>query len=341
MKKTDGRALPHAVREEIRKRAVAQVMAGESPEAVIEALGFHRSCIYEWLEKYRRGGEKGLETKPIKGRPPLLPDKYADALRDLIKTNPLQLNFHDALWTREMIQDLLERHFKVSVSIRTVGNILKRFGITVQRPRLKAYEQDEEAVRLWLDEQWPAIRREAKQANAVVYFGDESSIRSDYHKGTTWGIRGETPVVEKTGRRFSVNMISAISPRGHLRFMVTEQRLNASTFKEFLRRLLHGAERPIFLIVDGHPVHRSKAVCTFVENTQGKLRLFYLPPYSPQLNADELVWNHVKSHHLGRTVIKTKEQLRCMARSVLRSLQRNTELLQRFFQEQHVRYVLT
>jgi hypothetical protein len=123
------------------------------------------------------------------------------------------------------------------VSVHSVSNILQRLGITVQRPRLKAYEQDPQAVKQWLEETWPAIQREAKAAKAVMYFGDESSIRSDYHRGTTWGIRGQTPVVQKTGRRFSVNLISALSPRGELRFMVTEQRLTTAVFIDFLKRL--------------------------------------------------------------------------------------------------------
>jgi len=315
-------------------------LGGESPEEVIAALGFHRSRIYQWLSQYRAGGEKALETRTICGRPRKFPERYADALRELIKSDPRQLDFHDALWTREMIRELIASEFGVEVSVRSVSNILQRLGITVQRPRLKAYEQDPQAVKQWLEETWPAIQREAKAAKAVMYFGDESSIRSDYHRGTTWGIRGQTPVVKKTGRRFSVNLISALSPRGELRFMVTEQRLTTPVFIEFLKRLLHGAERPVFLVVDGHPVHRSKRVREFVEATEGRLKLFFLPAYSPELNPDELVWNHVKSHKIGRTVVETKEQLTALARSVLRSLQKQAKLIQRFFHEVNVRYVL-
>ena len=341
MKKRDGRALSHAVREEIRKRAVERVLLGESPEEVIAALGFHRSRIYEWLAQYRRGGEKALQTKPIAGRPRKFPERYAERLRALIKRDPRQLDFHDALWTREMIRELIASEFGVKVSVRSLSNILQRLGITVQRPRLKAYEQDPEAVKQWLQETWPEIQREAKAARAVVYFGDESSIRSDYHRGTTWGVRGQTPVVEKTGRRFSVNLISALSPRGELRFMVTEQRLTTALFLGFLKRLLHGAERPVFLVLDNHPVHRSKRVREFVAATAGRLKLFFLPAYSPELNPDELVWNHVKSHKIGRTVVDTKDQLKTLARSVLWSLQKQAQLIQRFFQQPNVHYIIS
>jgi hypothetical protein len=179
-----------------------------------------------------------------------------------------------------MIRELLRRQFRVKVSERTVSNNPKPWDITVQRPRLKAVEQDPEVVQCWLNEEWPKIRAQAKAANAVVYFGDESNLRSDAHRGTTWGMKGETLVVPKTGRRFSMNLISAVSPLGELRFMFTEGRVNADTVITFLGRLLVNAHRPIYLVVDGHPVHRSKKVRDFVTAQQGRLELFFLPPYA-------------------------------------------------------------
>lgn len=164
-----------------------------------------------------------------------------------------------------MIRELLRRHFKAKVSERTVGNILKRPDITVQRPRLKAVEQDPEIVQSWLNDGWPVSRAAAKADNVVIVFGYESNRRSDAHRGTTWSVKGETPVVPKTGRRFSLNLISAVSPLGELRFMVTDQRVNAATFIDFLPRLLVNAERPIYLVLDGHPAHRSKKLRDFVE----------------------------------------------------------------------------
>jgi transposase len=341
MEKKDGRALPHAVREQIRKRAVSRVLDGESPEVVIESLGFHRSRIYDWLNQYRQRGEAGLETRPIPGRPKKFDDAlWADELRELIRSDPRQLDFHDALWTRAMIRELLRRHFKAKVSERTVGNILKRLDITVQRPRLKAVEQDPEIVQRWLNENWPAIRAAAKADNAVIFFGDESNLRSDAHRGTTWGVKGETPVVPKTGRRFSLNLISAVSPLGELRFMVTDQRVNASVFIDFLRRLLVNAERPIYLVLDGHPVHRSKKVRDFVARQDGRLKLFFLPPYSPELNPDELVWNVVKGQVSGKTVVEDKQTLHRLVRSALIRLQRSTDKLRKLFHEPNVTYIL-
>lgn len=308
---------------------------------MIASLGFHRSSIYDWLQQYRRRGEAGLATRPIPGGPRKFDDAlWAEDLRELVRSEPRQLDFHDALWTRGMIRELLRRQFRVKVSERTVSNILKRLDITVQRPRLRAVEQDPEVVQSWLNEEWPKIRAQAKVANAVVYFGDESNLRSDAHRGTTWGVKGETPVVPKTGRRFSRNLISAVSPLGELRFMVTEERVNADTFIPFLRRLLVNAQRPIYLVADGHPVHRSKKVREFVTAQQGRLELFFLPPDSPVLNPDELVWNVVRGGVSGSTVVESKDTLRRLVRGALMHLQRSTDKLKRLFYEAHVAYIL-
>ena len=192
-----------------------------------------------------------------------------------------------------MIRELLRLQFRVKVSKRTVSNILKRLGINLQRPRLKAVDQDPETVQSWLNEEWPKIRSQATAVNAVLYSGDKSNLRTDAHRRTTGGVRGETPVVPKTRRCFSLNLISAVSPLGELRLMVTEARVNEDRFVTFLRRLLVNAQRPIYLVVDGHPVHHSKKVRVFVTALQGRLGLFFLPAYSPDLNPDEPVWNVV------------------------------------------------
>jgi len=178
----------------------------------------------------------------------------------------------------------------------------------------------------------------AKRAGAQIFFADEAGIRSGAHAGTTWAPKGETPVVPATGARFSLNLMPAISPRGELRFMVVDGKVDAQRFIDFLCRLMRGVEHPIFLIVDGHPSHRARKTLDFVKSTQGRLRLFFLPPYSPDLNADELVWNHLKTHGLGRRVVRTRDELKAFAISHLRAMQRMPHMLRAFFHEAHVRY---
>jgi transposase len=154
-----------------------------------------------------------------------------------------------------------------------------------------------------LRKEYPKIKRAAKKRGATVYWGDESSIRSDYHSGTTWAPKGKTPVITTTGARFSVNMLSAISGTGHMRFMVTGKTCTIPVFIYFLKRLIFKWEKPVFLIVDGHPVRKSKKVKAYVESTKGKLKLFYLPSYSPELNPDETVWSYVKHHVVGKKIV--------------------------------------
>jgi transposase len=202
----------------------------------------------------------------------------------------------------------------------------------------RAYQQYAEAVERWRKEDYPQIRKLAKRAGATIYFEDELAVRSDYHSGMTWAAVGKTPVVKATGARFRVNLISAISAQGALRFMVTDKRLTAAVFIEFLKRLLHGAEAPIFLILDGHPVHRSTKVKKFVASTDGMLCLFFLPSYSPELNPDEMVWNHLKRHGIGKTAVTGPDNLKRKVIAHLRSLQMLPELVRSFFRERHVLY---
>jgi transposase len=193
-------------------------------------------------------------------------------------------------------------------------------------------------VEQWVKSEYPKIRAQANRKRAEIFFADESGIRSDFHAGTTWAPIGQTPVVKQTGQRFSLNMISAVSPKGQLRFMVTPKRIGASVFVEFLKRLMHGWEKSIFLIVDGHPTHRARLVKTFLETMKGKLKLFYLPSYSPELNPDEYVWNDVKNNAVGRSIITNTKSLRSAVTSRLRYLQTNPRHIRTFFQSDTTRY---
>ena len=341
MKKRDGRALDHSTLEDIRIQAVQRVEAGESPEDVVRILGFSRTVIYDWLAKYREGGLDALRAKPIAGRPPRLDGKQLRWLYKAITTkSPLQYRFEFALWTRGMVRDLIRDQFGVRLSDVSVGRLLKKLGLTPQKPLRRAYEQDAELVKTWLAEEFPKIQALAKKARATLYFSDEAGVRSDFHSGTTWAPKGQTPIVAATGQRYGMNIISAISPRGDMRFMTVEGRMNAGKFIEFLKRLLHNAERPVFLIVDGHPSHRARKVFEFVRKTKGKLRLFFLPPYSPELNPDELVWNHLKNHGVGKRVVKSRDELKRVVIGHLRFLQKTPDLIQAFFREPHVRYAI-
>lgn len=340
MRENDGRKLDHKTLEVLRMRAVEQVGAGAHPEDVAETLGLHRKTVYGWLAKYREGGKGALLAKPVPGRPPKLAGAQLSRLYALIVgTDPRQMQFEFALWTREMVREVIRREFEVALSVVSVGRLLRKLGLSPQRPLHRAYQQNPAAVERWKREQYPAIRAAAEEEGGTVYFADEAGIRSDYHAGTTWSPVGQTPVVKNTGARFAVNMISAVSAKGALRFAVYEGNTNAQVFINFCQRLLHDAPGPVYLIVDGHPAHRATAAKKFAASTGGSLKLIFLPGYSPELNPDEWVWKNVKHDRIGKTGVTSKDDLKSKAIGALRRLQKRPRLVRAFFADPHLRYI--
>ena len=340
MRTNDARRLDHATLEAMRERAVRSVHDGESPEIVARIIGISRSTIYGWLAQYRRGGWSALKAKPLFGRPPKLDGKKLKWVYDTVtQKNPMQLKFAFALWTREMVARLIKVKFNISLSPVSVGRLLAQLGITCQRPLHRALERDEALVRQWLKQDYPRIRALAQREKADIYFGDAAHMRSDHHAGRTWGKKGETPVVLSTGARYRMSLISAVTSRGHMRFMIKETGgVNAEVFIEFLRRLMIGSKNRIFIIVDRGPAHVAKKTKAFVASLGGRLRLFYLPPYSPDKNPDELVWKHLKADTVGRTSITSFDDFKDKVRSSMLSLQRSPAKIRAFFQKLSLQY---
>jgi transposase len=340
MKKNDARKLDHATLEAMRERAVRQIQEGENPEVIARVLGLNRSTVYGWLARYRRGGWGALKARPISGRPPKLGAKELRWIYTTVtRKNPLQLKFAFALWTREMVGELIAKKFGVKLAANSVGRLLAQLGITCQKPLHRAREQDEALVQQWLRREYPKIKKMAKKQGAEIYFGDAAPIRSDHHAGRTWGKRGETPIVATTGARYGMSLISAITSKGHMRFMIKGKGgVNAAVFIEFLRRLIVGASGPIFLIVDRGPAHIAKKTRRFVDALGGKLQLFYLPPYSPDRNPDELVWKHLKADTVGRMVTTGKDDFKSKGRASMHSLQKKPAKIRAFYQKPSLKY---
>jgi transposase len=223
-KKTiDARGYSHQTLEEMRLSAIKRVEAGESPESVAAGLGINRRTIYRWLEAYHYGGEEAIRAKPIPGAPPKLDAKQMEKLARIVREkNPQQLKFEYALWTLAMIRELIREKFSVKLSEVSVGRLMKRLGFSPQRPLYRAWQQDPERIERWRTQEYPKIAKRAKREGALIFFADESGIRSDHHAGTTWAPVGKTPVVKATGARFSLNMLSAVNALGHFRFMTVE-----------------------------------------------------------------------------------------------------------------------
>jgi transposase len=332
MMNTDARGLTFDKLTELRQRAVSAVQNGESPEDVARVFGVHRATIYGWLALYRAGGWGQLDARKRGGRKPKLNARSIAWIYQCVTSkDPLQFRFSFALWTSQLVGELIKKRFGVRLSRASVCRLLNQLGLSAQRPLWRAYQQDPAMVDRWLRETFPAIRARAKRKKAEIWFEDEAGVRSDAHAGTTWAPRGKTPIVSSTGARFGVNIISAVSQQGHFRFMCVKGRVNAGVFIEFLRRLLHNAVRKIILIVDGHPTHKAKTVRAFADAASDRLEIVFLPPYAPELNPDELVWNDLKNNALGRKAITGPEQMKREVISFLRFLQKTPERVRSYF----------
>jgi transposase len=317
MRTNDARKLDHATLEQLRIRAVQQVLAGESPEVVGKALGLSRTTIYAWLTKYREGGLDALRAKPIPGRPHKLNGKQLQwVLKTVVNKNPTQFGFQFVLWTRKIIRDLIMQKFQVKLGLPSVGRLLAKMGLSCQKPIYRADKQDQSFVDRWLKNEYPKIQKMAKKAKATILFEDEAGVRSIDHRGRTWAPIGKTPIIRSTGSRFGFNVISVVSPNGLMRFRIFTGKFEAKFFINFLISILRDIEGKIFIVLDGHPVHRAKSVQVFLQTKQGKrMRLFFLPPYSPELNPDEQVWNDLKNNGIGRKSISGPDDLHAKTRS--------------------------
>jgi transposase len=313
---------------------------GISADTIVQVMEVSRTSVFSWWRTYREHGPEGLETKSTPGPRARLDDAQMARLRGIIiGQNPQQLDFGPALWTREIVGELIERIFGVKFSLVHVGTILAKLGLSPQRPLYRAYERDPEKVAEWKEKTFPQIQAQAKKAGAAIFFADEASVRTVYHAGTTWAPVGETPVVPSTGKTRSISMVSAVSPRGELLFEVQQSGIKKEEFLEFCKKLIAEAGRPVYLIVDNSQVHRSKILKEFIRQSNGMLTVFFLPPYSPDLNPDEWVWKNVKHDNLGRAVAKSEGELAQFALAALDRLKKLPEKIQRFFGDPALGYI--
>lgn len=345
MTKMDTRKLPRPAQEAIRRRAVRAVVEGEMNQTkAADVFGVSRTAVCLWVKAYRQGGETALATKKH-GRPKggKLSRRQSENIRQSVLGKcPDQLRLPGLLWTRELVSALIERRHAVSLSRWTVGRYLKAWGLSPQKPARRALEQNPAQTRYWLKEKYPAICRQAKAERARIWWGDEMGLRSDHQTGTTWGEKGQTPVVKKTGQRFGCNMISAITNQGDLRFMVFGASFTVKIFLGFLDRLVRSeAGRKVFLIVDRHSVHKAKKVEKWLSENEGRISLFFLPSYSPELNPDELLNQDIKGNAFRRGRVADRQDMMTKTRAYLRSCQCRPGKVKRYFEGEKVAYAAT
>ena len=340
MSKIDGRKVDHGTLEHLRLLAVRRVVeGGEAPSEVMRSLGLCRTSIYPWLRRHARKGEAGLRARKSNGPPRKLTDPQRRKVRGwIVGKDPRQYGFEFGLWTRQIVAVLIAEKFGIALGLTAVGRLLASLEITPQKPLRRAYERDPEAVAQWVKKDYPRLRRRARAVGATIFFLDEAGFSSEPVLGRTYGLRGQTPVVATSGQRQKVSAMSAISARGGFWSTVYTGMLNASRFVEFLGDFRRGRREKVFLIVDGHPSHRANLVKDYVQNCRGKLELHFLPPYAPDLNPDEFVWQHAKTNGAAKKPLRRNESLRARVIQDLATIKKDKPLVCSFFMGKSVVY---
>jgi transposase len=343
MKNIDVRTLDKKAREQLRRTAIRMLKQGQTQRAVSAHLGVNRTTITAWSVRHAQGGDRALSEKKS-GRPlgcgrSLTPAQEAVIQQKLVDHSPDQLKLKFALWNAQAVRALIKQLFLIDMAPRTVRQYLAHWGFTPQRPILRAYEQRPQAVKQWLEEQYPAIQKRAKVEGAEISWADETALSSVEHYPRGYAPRGKTPVlVLSQAKRSRINLISAITNQGKLRFMLYRESLDAQRFIEFLKRLCKEAQRKVFLIVDNLRVHHAKKVAEWVEQNSERIELFYLPSYSPELNPDEYLNADLKARMNAGEVVRTPKAMQSKLLGHLRSLQKQPARIRSYFRHEKIRY---
>jgi len=300
-----------------------------SPSAVSKIWVRYNKEGYQSLRSRKRGVRGGKKITGIQ----------AEEVRRLVRNKlPDQLNLPFGLWTREAISQVIQKKYGISLSRWQVGRYLKSWGYTSQKPIRKAFEQKPEKVKKWLEEEYPAIKKRAAKEKAVIYFGDETGMRSDHQAGKSYAPKGKTPIIKATGKRFSINMISAISNKGHLQFKIIEGSFNGEVFQTFLEDMIKYTKIKIFYITDGHPAHKTKKLGEWLAGKKDRIEVFFLPPYSPELNPQEYLNQDIKTNVIGKKRPINKEQMMGNVNAFMKKRKGDKKQVKKYFHEKHVKY---
>lgn len=341
MTKKDGRNRTASAQSTIREQ-VAEFLKRKrgTQKQAAEIFSLSRSGVEKIWRKYKAEGKRGISERKRGVRSgKKINGKQAAEVRQLIKDKlPDQLKLAYGLWTREAVQQLILNRYGIELSRWQVGRYLKQWGFTPQKPISKAFEQKPEQVKAWLEKEYPTIKKRAAKENAVIYFGDETGMRSDHQAGRSYAPAGVTPVIKKTGQRFSLNMISAISNKGHLQFMILDGRFNSEVFQTFLQQMIKHSRQKIYFVTDGHPAHKTKKLNEWLAENLHRIEVFFLPPYSPELNPQEYVNQDVKTNVIGKKRPINKAQMRTNVEDFMNRRKNDRKQVQKYFHEKHVRY---
>jgi transposase len=343
MQARDFRSIGRAAQEELRRRALFLIdQEGLSQGQAAQMVGVHRQTVNTWLKRYRQQGESGVldgrRVSPRRGKGALSAEEAGQVRAWIVEQTPDQLGLPFALWTSRAVRELIERRLAKRLGLTAVQLYLQRWGRTPQKPLVRAKERQPAAIAAWLETSYPAIAKRARAARAMIYWGDETGISNQDPIGRSYAPKGQTPVVRRSAKRVTQSMISAVSNRGLMRFMLYEGALNADGFIAFLRRLIKDAGRKVVLIVDNLKVHKANKVRAWVESHEHEIELRYLPAYAPDHNPSEYLNNDLKQQLRQQPQPGSKEQLIGRTRSALRTIQRSPARVRAYFTPEPVRY---
>lgn len=342
MEKQDARKLNKEAQQMLRNQVIRLRKAGKTYKEIGEILGMHTARAWQIYKAYERGGKTALTIKKrgrTKGSYRTLDAEQEQRLkRAITDKTPDQLKFPFALWTRRAVQQLIQQLFSINMPIRTVGEYLKRWGFTPQKPLRRAYEQNPIQVQRWLDEQYPAIVAKAKKEDAEIHWGDETGLCTDSQHGRSYAPKGQTPVIRLNAKHERINLISSVTNQGTVRFMIYDGTMNSQTFIKFCHRLIKDAGKKIYLILDNLRVHHSQLVKDWVQQNKDEIELFFLPSYSPELNPDEYLNCDLKGGVHSGPPARSKKQLKSKAICHLRMLQKKPARVAKYFKHPKIAY---
>lgn len=342
MEKIDARKLNTETQQQLRNQAIRLKKAGKTYKEIAEIIGVDPTTPCKWYRAYLLDGKSAIKIKK-RGRPKntgrTLEPEQENELRKAIQDKcPDQLKLPFALWTRRAVMQLIKQLWSIDMPIRTVGEYLKRWGFTPQRPLRKAYKQNPKAIAVWLNEDYPAIAQRARKEKAEIHWGDETGLCNDSYHGRSYAPRGQTPAIRLHPKCKRVNLISSVTNQGKVRFMVYKNKMNSHTLITFMTRLIKDSDKKIFLILDNLKVHHSHVVADWVKENEEKIELFFLPSYSPELNPDEYLNCDLKAGVHSGVPARTDKDLKRKAISHLKKLQKLSNRVKKYFEHPRIAY---
>lgn len=342
MEKLDFRKLTSSERLNLRKRAISLIKGGKTQKEVSEIFGVRRNTVNSWVKSYKISGANGLKDikRGVKSEDKKLLNSHQELAiqKMIIDKMPDQIKLPFSLWTRKAVKELIYQEFDIVLAISTTGDYLRSWGFTPQKPKKKAYEQNPKAVKKWLKEEYPKIKKKAKSENAEIQWGDETGVKNNSQHGRSYSPKGKTPVRKTMGKRLSTNMISSVTNQGRVEFMIYSGTMNSDRLLKFLRQLIKNRERKIYLILDNLKVHHSLIVNKWVEKNKRSIELFFLPSYSPEKNPDEYLNCDLKQGLSLKPAPKNQDKLVNQVVEHMSMLQNNEERVKKYFNHSEIKY---